>query len=1387
MSTSGTPTPNGANAVPETVVPKTSKAPIEPHVNGTGAAVGQGKVGNNGTTETVGSSTHGKSKSKRERFPWESIGGFNEGKKFDKSFIANSHAIKTFVAETFSGDWYWNTGIVIGVCFFSWLVAKWRFSIFGLIFVLLSASSVYRAEYRRFERNVRDDIQRIAAAERLEDNFESMEWLNSFLAKFWVIYMPALSETVLAIAHEQLKDMAPGYGIDALSLDEFTLGTKAPRIDSVKSFTKKGKNIVEWNWEFSFTPNDTSDMTKKEIEKKIDPKVALGVRVGKAMVSKNLPILVEDMSVSGRMKITLNLSLNFPHIKIVSISLLEPPKMDFSLKPVGGDTFGLDVMSLIPGLSSLITTIVNSNAGPILYAPNHLDIDVEELMEAQNNDAIGVVAVTMKSPEGLKDTINPYVQISTDSDPSKYVRTEVQAKTKNPRWNDTKYILVSSLQQKIHFDVYNFRLSKKKGELYGSAEFELDQLLQKDAHHDLSSSLEIAGKKKGSLNYDVRWFPTIQSETSSVDDDSKDVDIPDSEVGIFKFTLHQAKGLDNTVSVTGMLNPSAELYINDKLINTYRTLKNANEPSWEESTEFLVTEKASTKVKLIIKDNSSKKGAIIGTLEESLDTLVFNASDGNDVFALSPAGELRLTSVWKPVSLSGVSAGANYVPPIGVVRLHLRDGVDLVNLETIGKVDPYAKILLNNRLKYQTGFHPDTCDPNFNEVIYLPIISPSQHLSIELMDDQNVGKDRPLGACNIAVSEFVKKGENNTYMFVKGDDKIISSQLQRKDKKPEGVINYSISFIPSIPVYSITELEELKDKEAKYAAKQKERAVQLEEWEALYEKNKEELEWVEVEDTDDFDIAKKEKMSLDQLLTYRSGTLGIQIVGGKVTKADTYIQVVVDDRGSPSFVSARTNGRQVNPEVGDAFIRDLPNSKLIFRSTKKQQVKSSDQILAEHSFQTIDLLQKCFDKAQVISVGDARLEVRFEYIPSAIKLPPSETILDTGRAKVEFIGAENLASADRNGKSDPYLTVELEKIELFRTKTVKKNLNPVWNETTTLPVPSRSRCDLKVNVYDWDRAGKNELIGSGRFDISQIRVEARESVTFQLEPQGVVNARVTFIPEYMHRKVGEKEFGIGLASLAGAPLKGVEGVANLATGGVGAAVSGAGMVGSGVGHVGKGGASLFKSVLGGKKSKKSMDTSRSSMDRGSSTRPSIDNTNGDVRSQKSGLSKSKSTGTGAGAAGTAGAGDIGHERTSSEESTFSTAAKGKKTTEGTLIIHSGTNLGKEAQLKASIAINGKLKEFYHTKNVKASNGAIRWDEETKFDAPKDAEIVFGGVVHHTFSKDQELGNAKIKLSEVIDSPRDITLDLGTGQIIVSFRYSPEPEDSGSESPVPEGW
>lgn len=100
------------------------------------------------------------------------------------------------------------------------------------------------------------------------------------------------------------------------------------------------------DWGISFTPTDISDMTPKQAAGKVNPKIVLAVKVGKGLASLPMPILLEDITFSGLMRIKMKLMTNFPHIQIVDISFLEKPVIDYVLKPIGGETFGFDIANV---------------------------------------------------------------------------------------------------------------------------------------------------------------------------------------------------------------------------------------------------------------------------------------------------------------------------------------------------------------------------------------------------------------------------------------------------------------------------------------------------------------------------------------------------------------------------------------------------------------------------------------------------------------------------------------------------------------------------------------------------------------------------------------------------------------------------------------------------------------------------------------------------------------------------------------------------------------------------------------------------------------------------------------------------------------------------------
>lgn len=60
--------------------------------------------------------------------------------------------------------------------------------------------------------------------------------------RFWLIYQPVLSATIVGVVDQVLSVSTPSF-LDSLALTDFTLGSKPPRIDHVRTYadTADGK------------------------------------------------------------------------------------------------------------------------------------------------------------------------------------------------------------------------------------------------------------------------------------------------------------------------------------------------------------------------------------------------------------------------------------------------------------------------------------------------------------------------------------------------------------------------------------------------------------------------------------------------------------------------------------------------------------------------------------------------------------------------------------------------------------------------------------------------------------------------------------------------------------------------------------------------------------------------------------------------------------------------------------------------------------------------------------------------------------------------------------------------------------------------------------------
>jgi Ca2+-dependent lipid-binding protein len=726
-----------------------------------------------------------------------------EEEQAEGTLLDHQDFLESRIPDKFFGDWYHNVAIIVFACLSSWVIAALGGGVGWVLLVMAACSTYYRTSIRRVRRNFRDDINREMSKQRLETDTESLEWINSFLVKFWPIYAPVLCDTIINSVDQVLSTSTPAF-LDSLRLKTFILGTKPPRLEHVKTYPKTEPDTVIMDWKFSFTPNDTMDLTARQMKNKINPKIVLEVRVGKGVVSKGLDVIVEDMACSGLMRVKVKLQLPFPHIERVDVCFLSKPEIDYVCKPLGGDHLGFDI-NFIPGLENFIKEQIHNNLQPMMYDPNVFPIEIAKMLAGNPVDqAIGVVAVTLHGAHQLKNadkfsgTPDPYAVVSLNNR-TELGRTKIVHDTDSPRWNETIYVIITSFADALTIVPYDWNEYRKDKEL-GTATFALSKLEEEPSHEGIYLEVMASGRHRGAVQADIRFFPVLEGSKMESGETEPP---PEMNTGIAQFTVEQAKDLDGSKSFVGKLNPYAVLLLNGKEIHITNKLKRTNNPIFQNaSKEFLVTDRKNARLGLIIKDDRDLMAdPIIGRYQIKMNDMMKMMDQGKDWFHLHGVkeGRAKLKLEWKPIALSGVAGGAGYIDPIGVMRFHVKGATDLRNLESMGKSDPYARVMLSGITRGRTVTFRNNLNPVWDEVVYVPIRSAREKLVVEVMDEEKINKDRSLGWVELKAADFVRESDTGEYE-IDDEKQIVTSPLRYGHGSFKGHINYTVSFYPSIPV-----------------------------------------------------------------------------------------------------------------------------------------------------------------------------------------------------------------------------------------------------------------------------------------------------------------------------------------------------------------------------------------------------------------------------------------------------------------------------------------------------------------------------------------------------------------------------------------------------------
>ncbi|KAG0287267.1 hypothetical protein BGZ96_008807 [Linnemannia gamsii] len=1120
--------------------------------------------------------------------------------------------MEEFASSALFGAFWHNAAaisIIPVVCF---VVFKLGGGFVSLILIIAFGATYYKNSIRRFRRNARDDITRELIRNALENDSESTEWINNFMSKFWLIYEPVLSSTIVGVVDGILVDQTPAF-LDSIRLTSFTLGTKAPRVENIKSFPKSDPDVVLMDWRVSFTPTDIEDMTPRQLRTQVNPKIVLTIRLGNSLIGAGMPILVEDMSFKGYMRFKLKLTSNFPHIQTVDFCFLEPPIIDYVLKPVGGDTFGMDIAH-IPGLQSFIRDQTHAILGPMMYAPNVYTLDLEQMMTggASLTAAAGVVQFTIYNAKDIKNSefvgqSDPYIKLRLGNRPE-IASTQVQKNTLNPVFNETNIILINNLNEMVCMEVFD-RDSVRKDTSLGQANFDLKTLEEDPIQDDVWCNILLNGKERGSIRVRAAYFPVAKPQP--VEEGGEPVPV-ESNSGILAINLAQAKD----IARSGKLKSLCQVSLNGQIVHTTGNSIGAN-PAWGANLDVFVTdlEAAQITVEIVSEEQvigfySAAATHILRDTEEKVDWVSLQGGQGGE--------KLKMTAVWKPILMGDSLNPSVHKPAFGVARVQLLEGRDLKNVELGSDSDPYVLISGDKGTsRGRTKTIENSLNPKWNEIHYIALTSAKQILEFETFDYQKRTKDRTLGKVSFKVNEVVEELPDKAgYVARPAVDRW--APLRQKDGSTKGELHYKVSFHPSLRLAKeATEAEKNKGQVQEPLEAAKKEVVEYDD-QVEAEKQQAAQKEIPVEQTQI--MLPPGTIHAHEAIEHDSGILVTTLVGANLNRSGTYCEFYIDS----DFYQHKTQiQKSRNPkwnDIADIFVKELEYAKLTILVKEKSSI-DKDLVIGSVTGNIRTILETTpaegaeFD---IIDKTDKRgtMRLKFEYLPVPIELFPKERLDNMGQLTVHLVGAKNLMAADRSGTSDPYFVFRVNGKEIFKSDTVKKNLNPVYDETFVVPITSRADDQFSFEVLDWNQLSTSKSLGTGAIDLRNLQLVLPNEFKVPLQnktgQQGEAQIRLKFMPEFLSTNKRKSGFGatflgegVGMMGQAGMAGVGVVGEAGQgAVKGVGAvghgAVKGVGAVGhgamKGVGAVGKGvfgGLSAGASAVGLGHKKKEAPTSAS--------------------------------------------------------------------------------------------------------------------------------------------------------------------------------------------------
>jgi Ca2+-dependent lipid-binding protein len=500
--------------------------------------------------------------------------------------------------------------------------------------------------------------------------------------------------------------------------------------------------------------------------------------------------------------------------------------------------------------------------------------------------------------------------------------------------------------------------------------------------------------------------------------------------GILRFTIHECKGLE------GKPNAYARVLLNgEEKLKSKPMKKNAN-PKWEKNVEVLVVDKTEVQMRVEVQDAANFASDVtIGTWSSSL-LNIFDKIEKNDgwwdlMYKKVKVGRIRISAEWKPVIMTGLAEslgrhGFN-APAIGVVRIMVWEARDLKNVEIVtgGKSDPYVRVKSGVQVRASTDVVDNNLNPEWGSILYVPIHSIKEDLTLEVMDWNANSKDKSLGVVDMSVKELVKQcaeGEGETLQkWHESTGKKIDNWLALKSldrTQVKGELRFAAEFYPTLALAKNASQE---DKEravqvhAEAAANEAEGRGEVSDIQAETEKMVAKID-NECPETDlHGNYIKYTPDDIVDLRSYESGVISVKIMEVQFDSPKNACAEVLVDSIIPQYRTTKLKGTSLEfNETTDAFVKEADFSRVAIQLKDGDADEKSSDVMAYWVGQVADILRRIQvrnrqlrdqnespsapDEGQWFPLlgtdsGNAQIRLSFDFLPILdFKLDPRESL-----------------------------------------------------------------------------------------------------------------------------------------------------------------------------------------------------------------------------------------------------------------------------------------------------------------------------------------------------------------------------------------------------------